>query len=53
MKKDATMAAKLKMSSSVRAGDGSTQEFESLFEKLDRDQSGDLDWYEFSSVIQA
>ena len=51
MRKDPALSTTLKLQSSVRVGDGSMQAFESLFERLDQDQSGDLDWYEFSSVI--
>ena len=51
MRKNPELSQLMKLESSVRAGDGSLQAFESLFEKLDQDQSGDLDWYEFSSLV--
>ena len=52
MKRMPDLAKTLRMSkSAVREGDGSMQEFERAFERLDRDQSGDLDWKEFSAVL--
>ncbi|QDZ17520.1 leucine-rich repeat domain-containing protein [Chloropicon primus] len=53
MKKDPELSSVLRLQkSAVRAGDGSMQEFEDAFEGLDRDQSGDLDWHEFSVLVQ-
>ena len=53
MKKDPGLASTIKLTkAAVRAGDGSMQEFETAFERLDRDQSGDLDWHEFSAVLR-
>lgn len=52
MKRMPDLAKTLRMNkSAVREGDGSMQEFERAFERLDRDQSGDLDWKEFSAVL--
>ena len=50
MRKNPELSSLMNLGASVRAGDGSMQQFEATFEKLDRDQSGDLDWYEFSSL---